>query len=176
MKKTTKNSKGNFKGVFMLLLTVVLIIALVFVVKKWMGDGEEKKPVVNQTQITNNANSNGNEIVEVLSEVTSKQADGTVVNTSDKIREERSMLGYNIKNAELKQKIGQTEFVAEVTNATETDKDGVLIDVVLYDKGGNEIGRIPGSIIEVKAGETIVLRAAITENYIGAYDYKLEAK
>ena len=63
--------------------------------------------------------------------------------------------------------------VAFVTNNTGSDKDGFLVDVVLLAKDGSEIGRIPASITPTKAGETIQIRAKITENYINAYDFKL---
>ena len=100
--------------------------------------------------------------------------DGTVQNKSNKVKEDREIKGFKVTNIDLiKDTNGNTILTADITNATGSKQKGFLVEIVLLDKEGKELGRIPGSIIETDAGETIEMRSEITEDYINAYDIKL---
>ena len=45
---------------------------------------------------------------------------------------------------------------------------------MLFDKNGNEMGRIPVGVAETQKGETVEVKATINESYANAYDFKLE--
>ena len=100
--------------------------------------------------------------------------DGTVQNKSNKVKEDREIKGFKVTNIDLiKDTNGNTILTADVTNETGKNQKGFLVEIILLDKEGKELGRIPGAIIETEAGETIELRSEITEDYINAYDIKL---
>ena len=149
--------KKKIIGIGIAVITaVVLIIGIITTIRKVSSD-DKKQGEVSQTTV--------------------QKSDGTTVNISEKIKENKEIKGFKISNGEIKEKNGQTELVALVTNETGLDQSGFLVNVVLYDKEEKELGKIPASIIATKAGETIRIRAGITiKNYVEAYDFKLEER
>lgn len=122
--------------------------------------------------ITRGESVNDEKIVEM-------QDDGSKLNIGSKLHEKKEIDGFTIENVSFIEKEGVTELRADVTNKTGETKDGFLMDIVLYDEKGKEIGRIPGNVIETKAGETIQICAGITgivEEYVKANDFKIEKK
>lgn len=153
MKNTEK------KGLIILILVSILIIFIIKGVTKEKPEVEEK--------------------VEKESEYVQVQNDGSIVNTSEKIKETKSVEGVRIENVRFVESNGQTMLIADITNTTDNKKERFLADIVLYNKSGKEIGRIPGVIGEMQAGETIEMQAGIVgidESYVNAYDFKIEKK
>lgn len=125
------------------------------------------------TSINRNKDSVPSEVVQEENILEVKK-DGTVENKSNKVKEDREIKGFRVSKIKLiKSANGNTVLTADVTNQTGQNQKGFLMDIVLFDKEGKELGKIPGSIIETTAGETIELRAEITEDFINAYDIKL---
>ena len=119
-----------------------------------------------------NKNDNAIEVEELIK----KQEDGSTINISKKLNENKEINGFIISNINFTEKNGDSELLAIVKNETGKTQNGFLIDIVLYDKTEKEIGRIPGTITKTEPGEEIQIRAKITENYINAYDLKIEKK
>ena len=155
------------KKKIILLGTAVLIAFIIFVGVR--GKEDSKETVAQQTE---------QEVVQTATtdSITKKESDGTVVNTSQKLNENKEIDGFAITNIKFTKKNGETQLVADVTNKTQIAQKGFLADVVLYDASGKEMSRIPASITPTQVGETIEIIASITEDYIGAYDFKLEKK
>lgn len=107
-------------------------------------------------------------------ELTKTEADGTVVNISEKVNEDKKMKGFDITNVELKEKNGETILKARVTNNTKTTQERFFGKIVFLDQSNKEIGRTSVDVPESKAGETIQIEVTITEDYVNAYDYRLE--
>lgn len=149
-------SKSNKMLLILILIivTIAVIAMLCFMAKK----GKEKQE------------ENANQVVEEFVQV---QEDGTKVNISNKLKEEKELDGLKIGNIQLTEKDGQLTLLANVTNTTSQDVDAFLIDIILYDKNGNEIDTILGLISPVKAGQAVQLKAGITEDYANAYDFKV---
>ena len=114
-----------------------------------------------------------NEVVEEFVQVLD---DGTKLNTSSKLQEEKTINGLKIGNIQLTEKNGQLVLLADVTNPTEKDSEIFLIDIILYDKTGKEIATVPGIVSPIKAGGKTQLNAGITEKYANAYDFKVVKK
>ena len=106
-------------------------------------------------------------------EFTKVEADGTVSNTSEKLKEVKDEEGFEISDIEFKEKNGETVLTARVTNMTDSDQESFFGNIVLLDKSGNELGRIPVMISATQKGESIRIEASITERYANAYDFKL---
>ena len=107
-------------------------------------------------------------------EFTKVEADGTIVNTSEKLKQTKENLGFSITNINFVKKGNETILTARVTNNTGEAQGDFLGQIVLLDKSGKEIGRIPTMITETQNGEAIDVETSITESYANAYDFRLE--
>ena len=107
-------------------------------------------------------------------EFTKVEADGTIVNTSEKLKQTKENLGFSITNINFMKKGNETILTARVTNNTGEAQGDFLGQIVLLDKRGHEIGRIPAMITETENGEAIDIETTITESYANAYDFRLE--
>ena len=107
-------------------------------------------------------------------EFTKVEADGTIVNTSEKLKQTKENLGFSITNINFMKKGNETILTARVTNNTGEAQGDFLGQIVLLDKRGNEIGRIPAMITETENGEAIDIETTITESYANAYNFRLE--
>ena len=102
--------------------------------------------------------------------------DGTKLNISNKLKEEKTIKGLKIGNIQLTEQNGQSVLLADVRNDGTQDVEMFLINIILVDKTGKEIATIPGIVSPVKAGATVQLNAGITEDYANAYDFKVEQR
>ena len=102
--------------------------------------------------------------------------DGTKLNVSNKLKEEKTIKGLKIGNIQLTEQNGQSVLLADVRNEGTQDVEMFLINIILVDKEGKEIATIPGIVSPVKAGATVQLNAGITEDYANAYDFKVEQR
>ena len=107
-------------------------------------------------------------------EFTRVEADGTIVNTSEKLKQTKEDLGFSITNINFVKKGNETILTARVTNNTGAEQGSFFGKIVLLDKSGKEIGRIPVMISETQSGEAIDIETSITESYANAYDFRLE--
>ena len=107
-------------------------------------------------------------------EFTRVEADGTIVNTSEKLKQTKENLGFSITNINFVKRGNETILTARVTNNTGTEQGSFFGKIVLLDKSGKEIGKIPVMISETQNGEAIDIETSITESYANAYDFRLE--
>ena len=139
--------KKEKKMLLILIIVAIAIIAILWFIAR--GGKESKQEETNQVK---------EEFVQV-------QEDGTKVNISNKLKEEKELDGLKIGNIQLTEKDGQLTLLANVTNTTSQDVDAFFIDIILYDKDGNEIDTILG-----------LVSPGITEDYANAYDFKVVKK
>ena len=139
------------KGILTLIVILIIIIAIVVISKVVKEDKEEKTE----------------EYVEVLE-------DGTKLNVSEQLKESKNIDGIEIANIQLTEQNGQSVLLADATNTNNTNTGVMPINIIILDKDGNEIVKIPGVIAPLKAGETKQLNVGITEDYANAYDFKIE--
>ena len=159
--------KKEKRAILILILVAVVIIAVI-----WFATKGNRNTAGGAKQGTTSSQG-----VAPDAAVTKTQDDGTVENTSNKVKESRDLNGFKVTNILLKKdNQGNTILTADVTNTTSSDQPGFLVDIVLLDKSGKELGTIPGAVVETQAGETIEIRAEITEDYVNAYDIKLLKK
>ena len=148
--------KKEKRMILILILVSILIVGIVWLVTR---------PKTNKTNASGSV---------AQGEFTKVDNEGTIVNKSEKINEDREELGFSITNVKLEEKNGETIISARITNKTESNQESFFGNIVLFDKQGNEIGRIPTMVSETQKGESIDIEASITESYVNAYDFKLE--
>lgn len=150
------------KGLLILVIIAVLIIGVI-----WMltNNKEENKGGTEKSQVDASQG-----------EYTKVESDGTVVNTSEKLKTPKNESGFEVSDIKYVEKNGYTTLTAKVTNMTGKEQNGFMADIVLVDKEGKEMGRIPVAIANTKIGETVEIDANITESYANAYNFKLEKR
>lgn len=140
------------KGVLALIVVLIIVIVIVVIFKTTKENkGEEK----------------AEEYVEILD-------DGTKLNVSEQLKESKKIDGVEITDIQLTEQNGQSVLLANAINTTNTETVVMPINIIVLDKSGNEIGKIPGVIAPLKQGETKQLNVGITEDYSNAYDFKIE--
>ena len=150
----------NKKVIISIIIIVALAIILgsIYLVKNNKKEENEKS---------------GNGVV-VQEEFRQILEDGTKINTSEELKTTKNIDGLEITNIQLIEKNGETILTAEVKNTTDKETEIMGINIIVLDKEGKEIGKIPGVISSLGAGETKQLNIGITEDYSDAYNFKVE--
>ena len=148
------------------MLLILVIVSVLIITIIWFATRNKENNNVGGTGTTTENVEQG--------EFTKVEADGTIVNTSEKLKQTKENLGFSITNINFMKKGNETILTARVTNNTGEEQGDFLGQIVLLDKRGNEIGRIPAMITETENGEAIDIETTITESYANAYDFRLE--
>ena len=152
--------KSNEKKMIAILLVILLISIIIVVVNK------NKK--VSKSEDTEE-NSTVEEFVQVLD-------DGTKLNTSTKLNEAKEVNGLKFENIQFTEKNGQSVLLANVTNNSGKETKFTLVDVILYDKNGNEIAKVGGIVSPLQPGAKTQFNSSMTLDYANAYDFKIIIK
>lgn len=167
--------KSEKKAILILILVGVLVIAGIYGVTRLLNRENTSKQ-------NNTENTNKNETIEMSDvdpsrgEFTQIESDGTVVNTSEKLKETKNEDGFELSNISYSEKDGHTSLEADVTNMTGSNQGNFMAEIVLIDKEGKEQARIPVAIPEMQIGETVGIQAGINDSYANAYNFRLERK
>ena len=84
--------------------------------------------------------------------------------------------GLKIGNIQLTNRDNKTELIADVQNSSDKDIEAMLVNVILYDKEGNEIATLGGRISPIKAGKTMQFSTTAMIDYANAYDFEFKLK
>ena len=169
--------KKEKKGILILILVGIVIIAIIFGVTRLNNKVDDgKQPAQGNNGGSSASNLEMSQVDPSQSEFTKTESDGTVVNTSNKLKEDKVESGFEISNINFSEKDGHTSLEADVTNMTGTAQGNFMAEIVLLDKEGKEQGRIPVAIPETQIGETVGIQAGINDQYANAYNFRLEKK
>ena len=179
--------------ILILILISAIIITVIAVVKN--NNSNETKETVSSNIITEGdltpeeearANAEAiksaivdNEVEEEINETeigefVKQEDDGTIKTTSEKFLADREFEGFALENIELIQKNGETSFLATVINKTGKKQEEFWVNVLLYDKDGNELGGIPANIVPLEKDDNTPIYATVVDTYKNVYDFKLE--
>lgn len=147
-------------GLLVLLLVVILIV----------------KPNKNKTENKNESND-----IVITDEVEEEKYvqvlnDGTKLNTSDTLQKDKVVDGLSFTNIQLTNNNGQTVLLADVTNTTNKKSALTLVDVIILDEKGNELGKVGGIVSPLEPSETKQFNSSMTIDYSNAYDFKIVKK
>lgn len=150
---------------WIVLLVAVLVIAIGLIIglakSKNVNKEEQKENVTNIEQIQNE------EYVEVLD-------DGTKVNTSNKLKEDKEFNGLKISNISIEEKGNETVLEADITNISSKSQGDYGIYLVIKDDEGNEIKKIAGYINHIEPNEETKLKIKTSYDFANAYDFEIE--
>lgn len=151
-----KQNEKILIGVLILILVVVLVVVAVN-----KGNNKEKNEMLanNEQNIVENN-------VQILE-------NGTKLNTSSELAEERTIDGLEVSNIKLKENGGISALTADIKNPTAQDKESIKVKVEILDGTGKTITTLRGKIDPVKAGKTAKLNIAVTADVANAHDFKI---
>lgn len=146
------------------LLLIVLLI--VVIVKVQMGKGGENK----NTEVSiGKPEKVEEEFVEVLE-------DGTKLNKSEQLSRTKTLGNLEFTNIQLTNQNGQTLLLADVKNTGTTASNMQLVDIIILDKNGGQLGTVVGVVAPLEAGQSIQFNTSMTMDYANAYDFQIVAK
>lgn len=146
---------------WIVLLVAVVLIAIVLILglakSKNVKKEEENNTNINQQQ----------EYVEV-------KEDGTKVNTSNKLKENKEFNGLQISNISIEEKENETVVRADITNTTNVTQGDYGIYLVIKDDKGNEIKKIAGYLNHMEPQEKTSLNIKTSYDFANAYDFEIK--
>lgn len=148
--------KSNEKKLILVLILLVIIVVIVKVKKSG-----------NKTEVVENTVKE--EFVQVLE-------DGTKLNTSSALNQDKMVGNLSFKNIQLTNQNGQSVLLADVTNTGSTTSEMMLVDIIILDKTGAELGKVGGIVSKLEAGESTQFNTSMTMDYANAYDFKVVEK
>ena len=155
--------KKEKKRILILIVVAIIIILVLF----WIRAAVNKK----DNQGSQNPSSSSSE---AGSEYTALYSDGSKLNVSSKLKENKSYQNVIISNIQLTTVNGVNRLLANVTNNSSASTDAQDVSIVFVDSQGNTIATVPGVIPALNAGETAQLNASTTKDIINAYDFRVE--
>ena len=159
-----------------LIVIVVLVIVGVSNSKKNKTGSQQntKKTEQSQTAQEETSDTGAARIKGDTKKYAKQEQDGSKVNTSQKMLEDRQYKNLKITNSRLTEINGITTLLADVENIGSTaTTDMTLFDIVFVDEEDNELSTLVGSIIPLEPGQKTQLNAGITEDIAGAYTYRI---
>ena len=163
-------AKINKKGL-RLIDIIIAIIAIVIVIAIVANINKKKD---NTNKLENSVVDEKEQKVEEKNVI--ELEDGTKLNVSSKLNENKALGDLAIKNIQLTYKDGVTNILATVENIKKEKIPMTNVSIQLLDENGKEIYTLNGIIEETKAGETASMNCSITADFANAYDFEIVKK
>ena len=145
---------------------LLLLLLIVVIVKVQMGKGGESDDTNINLPVEERVKE---EFVEVLE-------DGTKLNKSEVLSRAKTVGALEFNNIQLTNQNGQTLLLADVKNTGEAATKMQLVDVIILDKNGGQLGTVVGVVAPLEAGQSIQVNTSMTMDYANAYDFQIVAK
>ena len=149
------------------LLILIVIAIMIILVLFWVRAALNNKDNQGSQNPSSSSTEAGSEYIALYS-------DGSKLNTSSKLKENKNYQNITISNIQLTTVNGLNRLLANVTNNSSTSIDAQDISIVFVDNQGNTIATVPGVIPALNAGATEQLNASTTKDIINAYDFRIE--
>lgn len=150
--------KGGIKIFIILLILGVLILGVIYFIIK----NNVHTDTIEQNQTSE-------EFVQILD-------DGTKLNTSTKLNENKNINGLQIGNIQLKREDNKTTLLADVENVTDKTINEKYLDIILIDKEAKILTTIPAITVKLEPGEKTQLNIGTQLDYVNAYDFRIIEK
>ena len=145
-----------------LILILLLLLIVVIIIKLRAG----AKPSTNEPTQTNTTTE---EFVQLLE-------DGTKLNTSQTLQQAKQLGNLQFTNIQLTNQNGQSVLLAEVKNMGTTATELQLIDIIILDKNGEQLGKVGGIVTPLEPNESTQFNTSMTRDYANAYDFQVVEK
>ena len=150
--------KGGIKiFIILLILGLLILVVIYFIIKN------------NVHTDTIEQNQTSEEFVQILD-------DGTKLNTSTKLNENKNINGLQIGNIQLKREDNKTTLLADIENVTDKTINEKYLDIILIDKEAKILTTIPAITVKLEPGEKTQLNIGTQLDYVNAYDFRIIEK
>ncbi len=110
-------------------------------------------------------------------ETTKKEENEVKINTNENVIKDQEIDGIKMTNTSMITTNGITKLVTNVTNESNGDYQLEEYTIIVKDKEGKEIIRIPGYVGEtIKAGETKIINSSVDMDLSNAESIEYEVK
>lgn len=150
--------KSGIKIFIILLILGVLILGVIYFI------------------IKNNVHTDTIEQNQTSEEFVQTLDDGTKLNTSTKLNENKNINGLQIGNIQLKREDNKTTLLANVENVTDKTINEKYLDIILIDKEAKILTTIPAITVKLEPGEKTQLNIGTQLDYVNAYDFRIIEK
>ena len=151
------------------LIIIILIIGIVIGINQIKKQDNE-----NQNQIQNKVTENKED--EIKEKYVQLLEDGSKLNISEKLRENKKIDGLVLKDIQLTCKNGVTTLLTNVENTSKEKSKQKVVEVTLVDENKEKIYTLQGIIEEIEASGTKQLNCSITADFANAYDFTIKEK
>lgn len=103
-------------------------------------------------------------------------SDGSKVNTSEKLKENKKFDGLNFTNISLTEKAGVTQLTGVITNTSKNEKGDYIAEIILVDRLGTELAKMETYIKKLQPQESTTLNASVIFDYSNAYNMVIKKK
>lgn len=152
--------KKDTKGAIILIGIAVIITVGIFFITR--GRGAKETGGEGETEIEEPKE----EFVEVLS-------DGTKLNKSETLQKKKTYDGMEMNDFQLTESGNTTLLLGTITNTSEEEKGGYLVDLIMLDKNNTELERAALYIKKLKPGESMQLSSYVQGDIANAYDFSI---
>ena len=159
--------KKKEKIVILVLLIITIAVIIFAVVRSNSGDDD--------TEVSDSSTSTDSEETEDAGDYATYLSDGTKLNTSSKLNEEKTLEdGITVSDIQLTESGNVTQLLATLTNTTDETQGGYVATLTLYDEDGEVLITMNPYISELASGETTQLNTSAVFDYANAYDFTIE--
>lgn len=161
-------SKRKLRRIDVIIIIVIIIIISTIGIRKIMNN----KTDVSNAKIANQQeqeNESKEQYVKILE-------DGSKLNISTKLKENKKVDNIVIKDIQLMYKDGVTNILANVENTGSTKLDATKLEITLLDDKGETVYKMQGLIEETDAGAISKLNSSITADFANVYDFTVAKK
>ena len=162
--------KGMKKSEKIVILVLVIIVIALIIVQIIRNNSNSEKTTVTTSSSDSETESDDEE--EDVGYVTTL-SDGTKLNTSEKLNEDKEIDGIEITEIQLTESNNQTQLLATLTNTSEEVQGGYVATINLLDEDGETIAQLSAYIPELEAGESTQLNTSSGLDYSDAYDFTI---
>lgn len=162
-----KVNKKKEKILISFLIIIILSILVVAGIKQINKKDEEKEE--SNTIEYNQEDEIKEEYVEILQ-------DGSKLNISDKLKENKKIDSLVLKDIGLSYKDGVTTLLANVKNTSKEISKQKEVEITLLNNKGEKLYILRGVIEEIGPGEIKQLNTSITADFANTYNFTIEEK
>ena len=168
MSEKKKGMKKSEKIVILVLVIIVIALIIVQIVRNNSSNSDETV-----TTSDSNSSTESDDILEETEEYVTTLSDGTKLNTSEKLNEDKEIDGIEITEIQLTESNNQTQLLATLTNTSGETAGKFTATINLLDEDGETLVQLKAYIPELEAGESTQLNTSSGLDYSNAYDFTI---
>ena len=168
-KQETKKKKIKLPIGLIIIVLIVLIVVEIIQMNKKEDKNEEK--VQNTTVQTQE-----DEVKEEKEEYVQVLQDGSKLNISEKLKENKKIGSLVLKDIQLTYKDGVTTLLANVENTSKETSKQKEVEITLVNEKEEKLYTLKGVIEEIEPGASKQLNSSITADFANAYNFTVKEK